>query len=420
MTFEHKKESKLGIIIVTILFIFIFIWMAFFKIELIVKAPGIVIVKTYKKIVKHPKGGIVEKIFIKEGNFVNKNQNLIKIDTKLEQFKLNFFKIKLYQLNLEKKRLLSQLNNSPLQIDANNSYALLQKNIYQYQIKNLNEQINKINYQIKQKQYENKALKSKINSNKEILKTYKEELQEWNKLYKKNLIDKIKILDLERKIYNLKGDINTSKYQINKNLKNIKELQNQIKIIKSNYKNKILKRLNEIETEIPKLTSSIKELNDTIQKSYIKAPSSGYVTDLQIHSPNEVITPQKEIMFIVPKEHKFLIEAHISPTDIDKIKINEKTEIVFNSYVDPSAKPVYGKIIYVSADTIQDKKNPKIKYYKALIKITKDGLKAIKENHFKIVAGMPVTVFIHTQKVTILSYILYPIKQMIKGAFYAN
>lgn len=420
MTFSHIKESKLGIKIIITLFLLIFVWMTLFKVDLVIKAPAKVIVKTYKKTVKHTKGGIVDKLYIKEGDYVNQNQNLVKLDTKEYEFKLYAAQNELNQLQIEKKRISSQLNKSKFLIDLNSSYNKLQYNIYNNQIKNLLEQIKKLQLQINEKKAENESLKAKTEFNQKTLKTYKDELNEWNKLYKKNLVDKIKILDIERKIYNNEGQIKSDNYQIQKNKENIKELSNQIKIIKSNYKKELLKRLNEIETKIPKLISQINSYKDIITKSYIKSPSEGYVTELNIHSPGEVISPQKEIMFIVPKENEYIIEAKISPLDIEKIKLNEKAEINFNAYVDPSAKPVYGKITYISADAIKDKNNPKISYYKVQIKITPEGLKAVKENHFQLIPGMPVTVFIHTKKVSVMSYLLYPVLQMFKGAFYAN
>ena len=101
----------------------------------------------------------------------------------------------------------------------------------------------------------------------------------------------------------------------------------------------------------------------------------------------------------------------------DKVELNQEAEIMIASYVDPSAKPIKGKVIYTSPDVIKTQNK---EYYKVLIKVTKDGLLAIKQNNFKIKPGMPVNVYIKAGKRTFISYILIPIEQMIKGAFHAN
>ena len=141
--------------------------------------------------------------------------------------------------------------------------------------------------------------------------------------------------------------------------------------------------------------------------------------DMKVHSSGELISPHKQILTIVPKNNSYIVEAMISPLDIDKVHINQKAEIMVASYVDPAAKPIEGKVIYVSPDIIKSPDGKK-EYYKVLIEITPKGLQAIKENNFIIKPGMPVTVYIKAGKRTFISYILMPLEQLLKGAFHAN
>ena len=122
-------------------------------------------------------------------------------------------------------------------------------------------------------------------------------------------------------------------------------------------------------------------------------------------------------MYIVPKTNKYFIKAMVNPNDIDKVKIGEMADVNFPSYVDPAAKPIEAKVIYVSADVIKTQKN---QFYKAKLIFTQKGMNAIRENNFKIIPGMPVVVFIKSGRRSFASYILLPIEQLLKGAFHAN
>lgn len=419
MEISYKKDKQFGLLIIAIFFVGVLIWMFISKVDVVIKAPGNLIVSTHKKIVKTLQGGSVDKIYIKEGDFVKKNENLIKLDTKEFEYQLYSTNQTIKQINVEKRRIISELNKSIPKLNKS-FFERMQFQIYFNNKQNIQSKIDKLNFQINQTQQENKALQDKINYNKKILKTYKEELKEWEKLYKKNLANKLKILDLQRKIYKLQGNIESDTVAIKKNKEKIKELSAQKQIIISEYKKKLLKILNDIEVKLPQLISKKDSLEYKIKKSYIQSPSSGIVTDLKIHSQNEIISPNQIIMYIIPKNNKYIVKARISPKDIEKVKLNQKAEIVFSSYHNPSAKPIYGKVTYISADTIRDKKNPRMEYYISYITITKDGIRAIKENHYKLIAGMPVIVFIHVKKMNIINYILTPIRQMFKGAFYAN
>jgi epimerase transport system membrane fusion protein len=114
-----------------------------------------------------------------------------------------------------------------------------------------------------------------------------------------------------------------------------------------------------------------------------------------------------------------VIEAYVLPTDIEKVYKSQKAEISFPAFVDPSALPINGKVIYVSADAILEPKSGN-SFYHALVEVTPDGLEAIKKNGFKIVPGMPAAVFIKTGKITLMEYLMQPIILLSKGIFHAN
>ncbi len=195
-----------------------------------------------------------------------------------------------------------------------------------------------------------------------------------------------------------------------------KKYEISVKTIKSEtvYKNNLFAKII-VSSFISPFFPSTRDIK--IKNNIIIAPSEGVITNLKVHSPKEVIKPHDTIMYIVPKTNKYFIEAMINPTDIDKVHVGQLATVNFPSYVDPAAKPIEAKVIYISADII---KTPKNQFYKAKLIFTKKGLKAIKENNFKIIPGMPVVVFIKAERRSFASYVLLPIEQLLKGAFHAN
>jgi len=419
---EYKKTSLLGVIVIIVVFVFLGGWAVFAKMDLSIKAPGEIIVKTYPKNVEHTKGGKIEQIYVKDGDFVTKNQILITLDTKQLYAKLNSATLEYHHLLASKNRIKAELENKEIIFDKDIEDNIKKNEIklYKNRTANLKKEIKDLNYQITSNKKDIESLKKSLTIKKEILNSYIDELDNWQNLYNKGLTDKTKILDLQRKINQINNDILEINNKITQKNSEIKELQNKIELTKTKNKKELFTKLKDINSKIPSLISTIKITKNEINNSKIVSPTNGIVQNIQVHSAKEIIAPFKQIMQIIPKSDELLIEAKIAPTDIEKVKIKEKAEINFASYVDPSAIPIEGEVIYVSADIIKDPRDPKIQYYKALIKITKNGMKAIKQNKFIIIPGMPVTVFIKAGKRTFISYILYPIKQLLKGAFYAN
>jgi len=426
----HISSKKLGMMTIVFIFGFFGIWSIFAKVETTITAQGKVITDTYNKSIMHPRGGIVEKMYVKEGDYVKKDQPLLTLDSTEDASKLDSY-IKKSDRNyylickLEAESNLSDnLDCSkyhPKIIDKNNSKILEQqvKLFFNSDMKSLKA---KVDLLIKQNQIldiQNQGLKQQIATNQELLASYKKELKKWKTLLKSKAVDELKMIDTQRKIKQMFLEINNLKSKIQENLSTIEANKQKILLEKELFKNQAQKDLNDIRFETSTIQDSIKALTNSIQTATIKAPSAGVVTDMQIHTSQEVVPSQKQIMAIVPENNKLVIEAYIQTTDIDKVYKGQSAEISFPAFIDPSALPIHGKVIYVSADAIPEPKSGQ-SFYHALVEVTPDGLEAIKKNGFKIVPGMPASVFIKTGKITLMEYLMQPIILLSKGIFHAN
>jgi epimerase transport system membrane fusion protein len=426
----HISSKKLGFVTIMFIFGFFGLWSIFAKVEMTITANGKVITDTYNKSIMHPRGGIVEDMFVKEGDYVKKDQPLLKLDSTDSQSELDsnikkndrdYFLVCKFEAESKLENEFDCSRFYPNIIDKNNSVSL-EKQIKAYflsDMRSLNAKIDLLQKKNKILQTQNEGLQKQIKTNKEILASYKAELKKWKKLLKSQAVDEMKLIETQRKIKQIQLDINTLENKINENKVTILTNEQQIVLEKESFSNQAQKDLNDIRFEISVVQNKMKALKNIIKNATIKAPSAGVVTDMQIHSSQEVVPSQKQIMAIVPENNKLVIEAYILPTDIEKVYKGQKAEISFPAFVDPSALPIYGKVTYVSADAILEPKSGN-SFYHALVEVTPDGLEAIKKNGFKIVPGMPATVFIKTGKITLMEYLMQPIILLSKGIFHAN
>ncbi len=426
----HNSSHRMGIITIFLLFGIFGFWSVFAKLETTITANGKVISQSYNKIVMHPNGGIVKNIFVREGDYANKDQSLLELDnttyqtqlaSNIKKFDRNLFTIcrlkaeAAFKQQLDcseyKEKIIDKENLQKLSFDT---HILFSSDIKSLQAKeNLLQSQNEILYS------ENRGLEKQITSNQKLLASLERELKKWNKLLKEDAIDELKVVETQRQIIQSNLQINSLQSNIEKNLATITAHKKQMELERESFKNNALSRTNEFELENQLIDNMIISLKNTIQNSVIKSPSDGFITDMKIHAAGEVVTPQKPIMSIVPSENNLMIEAYILPTDIEKVYKGQKVEVSFPAFVDPSAIPIEGELTYISADTII-RDGSEGSFYKALIKITPKGFDAIKKNNFKIILGMPSAVFILTGKKTLSEYLLHPITQMFKGIYHAN
>ena len=425
-TLSHKQ----GFITIVLIFGLFGIWSVFAQIETTITASGKIITQSYNKSVKSTRGGVVKEIFVKEGDLVKKDQPLLRLESINERAKLSSTVrkhdaniISICRLN-EESKLSKQLNCDALKesLFDPTQFPLLMSEatmLFGSNIHSLDAKINLLKSQNRVSISQNSGLVDQLTSNKKLLASYKKELSKWKKLLKQDAVDELKAVDTQRKIIQTILQLDSIKSRIEENNATIESRKQEIVLAKEQFKNTALTKKNELTLDNKLNYESIIALKDTVESLTIKSPSDGLVTDMKIRSTGEVVTPQKQIISIVPNTKDLIIEAFVIPTDIEKLYKGQTTEISFPAFVDPSALPITGEITYISADILTPE-NSQESFYTIRIAFTKEGLEAIEHNKFKIVPGMPAAAFVHTGKRTLIAYLMNPVIQMFKGIFHAN
>ncbi len=426
----HHSSHKLGVATVLLLFGIFGIWSVFAELETTITANGKVITKSYNKIVMHPYGGIVKKIFVHEGDYVKKDQLLLELDNinylselssntkKLDENLFTLCRLKTEEA-FEQELDCSEYEKKILDRESLLSLSRNAQSLFASDIKYLQAKENLLRSKNTILNLQNNSFDKQISSNKKLLSSYTRELKKWNILLKADAINELQVIKIQRLIIQVEQQISTLESKMEGNIATITSNEIQINLERESFKNRALNSINELELENQLINNTVVSLKNSIHNSIIRSPSNGIVTDIKIHASGEVVTPQKPIISIVPNKNKFIIEAYILPTDIEKVHKGQKAEVSFPAFVDPSAIPIEGNLTYVSADVVAIE-GLEGSVYRALIMITPKGLDAIKKNKFKIVPGMPSAVFIQTGKKTLATYLLHPIMQMFKGIYHAN
>ena len=123
-------------------------------------------------------------------------------------------------------------------------------------------------------------------------------------------------------------------------------------------------------------------------------------------------------MNIVPQDEQLVIEARVSPMDIDRVGVGQLADVQFPSFQQGRLPRMQGKLIAVSPDSLIDERaqNPQ-PYYLARIELLPDGVKALKQQKFELVAGMPANVLIDTGKRSLFNYLTEPLRRASRTAF---
>ncbi len=410
----RKTPTKIRLILffwfITII-IFI-IWASFTKVDEIVRGEGQVIPSGKNKIVQNLEGGIVEKIFVKEGDFLKKGEPLVKIKNQKSLSYLESTKAKIISLKIKIKRLLAESNGSDVLIFPKKFYKLapdIVKNelsLFNTHKQELNSKVSQLKEQLKQKQQELKNAKVSLKLTENSLNIINKELQMTIPMVKQGVKSKIELLKLKREVNKLKNKYESTKLSIPKLQSNIKEIKDKINTLKLKFQNEAKDKLTEVMTEYLSLKAQIQSLKDTIKRTIVKSPVDGVVKKLYVNTIGEVIKPGGNIVEIVPVKNTLLIKTKIKPKDIGFLYPGERAIIKFSAYDYTIFGSMEGKVTLISPDTIEDKRGDI--FYIVYVKTNKNYLEK-NGKKFKIKPGMIANVDIITGKKSVMDYILKPI-----------
>jgi protease secretion system membrane fusion protein len=172
----------------------------------------------------------------------------------------------------------------------------------------------------------------------------------------------------------------------------------------------------EVQADADKLKASGDELTRTI-----RSPVEGQVVGLATQTVGGVIGAGQKLMDVVPRHESLLLEAHVPPHLIDRLKPGQETDVRFSTFAHSPALVVEGKVDSISTDLIVEPGNagaPNNAYYLARISLTDKGLKELGNRQMQ--AGMPAEVVIKTGERTVLNYLLHPLLKRLAASMKRN
>jgi epimerase transport system membrane fusion protein len=135
---------------------------------------------------------------------------------------------------------------------------------------------------------------------------------------------------------------------------------------------------------------------------------------MDMHTVGGVILPGHPILDIVPQKEELIVDAQVSPLDIDRVSVGLIAEVRLTAFTQAITPIIEGKVITLSADRLIDEKTG-ASYYKAYVELTPESYQ--KMAHLELVPGMPVEVLIKTGERTVFQYLTKPIRNAFARAF---
>lgn len=397
-------------------------WAATAELAGAIIAHGSVVVERHVQKVQHRDGGIIAAINVRNGDHVEAGATLIRLDDTVTRAECGIIQSQLVELRGRLARLVAERDQAdrivfPPEIKALPGAASIMAGETRLFVSNREgreSQKQQLELRILQLQEEITGIGAQRDAKLKELNIFREELEQVRQLYNQRLTPLSRVYALEREEARIGGEHGNQVAQGARVAGQISETRLQILNIDLTTRTEAQRELRSVEARIGELVEREVAAKDRLGRTDIKAPQSGLVHELEVHTVGGIITPAEPIMLIVPEGEALSIEVRISPNDINQIHIDQDVRLRFTSFNRRTTPELKGKIVYVSADVSQDPKSRQ-EYYSARAKPL--GTHAWKIDAKPILPGMPVEAFITTVKRTALSYLMKPLVDQFSRAF---
>jgi type I secretion membrane fusion protein, hlyD family len=411
---EDKPLNPLGrIILYLVLAIMVFAtaWLILAKVDVVVSAQGKVIPSGEIKILKPLESGVVSKIFVKESDRVKKGDILIQIDPTVTDASLLSKQDDLAVINSDIALLEALISESNLSKDELNKLNSSQLSLYNSQKQILASTYESNKAKLNSAKLDIKANESEVNRLSLLLNKEEEAKARLQKVL--DLIAKKEYEEVSKNIINLKEQKDIALYRLKESNKKLEEIieenQKAIKTIKSSW---IETSLNK-EKEKRELSAQINAILFSNKTQQIKSPVDGFVGKLLIHTEGGVVSPNDNLISIVPSDAPLIIKANVLNKDIGFLKLGQEVAVKIDTFSFQKYGLLHGNIIEISKDAIEDEKLGLI--YEIKIKPKSLDIKVDGETK-QLEIGMSVIAEVKTGKRRVIELFIYPIiKYMDEG-----
>lgn len=404
-------KSQLIVWVILGVVIWLIVWASHAELDKIIRGDGKVVPSSSIQLVQNLEGGIVEDIFVKSGDKVEKGQVLVKLDN--VQYSSSFGETETQQFDLDARatRLRAQAFDEPFKRPlAINPDAKL---IYDREEKLFTNEYQR--YETTIKIYDEKIAQSRAELNeayanrRQLQRSYDLLTREVNilsPLVREGIASQVDLLKTEREANEALSKLETTRNQIPKLKSVLAESIASRKESIQKFRNEAQKELNEVLAEFEQLENSKTAILDQVTRTSIKAPVAGTISELLISTISEVVQPGSDILKIVPDDDALVLETKILPSDIGFIYPGLVAKVKFTAYDFAIYGGLEGKIEKISADTITDEEGDS--FYVARVRTDKNHL-GTETSPLYLLPGMTATVDIVVGKHTILDYLIKPI-----------
>mgnify|MGYP000063559913 FL=1 len=369
---ERQPVLRWGLYSMALVLIVFVLWASWAQLEEVTTGSGKVIPTSREQVIQSLESGILAEIMVSEGDTVELDQALLRIDDVRQGASVKEGQSKVDALLAAASRLRAESQGSALAFSAD-----LQRRAPDL-TRNERDTFDA----------RRRSLEASLGAQQQALRLANDELRITEPMAAGGYVSDVDVLRIKRTIAEAKGRLSE---------------------LSGKFRADAAAELARVESELAGQRAGLTSREDSFRRTVLRAPKRGVVKNIRINTVGGVIQPGQDLLEIIPMDDSLLIETRIRPSDIAFLRPGLEAIVKVTAY----DSAIYGwlpaKLVQISPDTLRDEVRRDETYYRALVRTDAAALKTPDGKSLPIIPGMLAQVDIKTGQKSVLSYVFKPV-----------
>ena len=335
------------------------LWAIQTEVEITATATGKVIPTGKVRMVQNLEGGIVQDIFVQEGEEVTAGQILLDFEQIASQSEVDEIKTRLEYLRAEILVSEALLEKAPLNFSQdltvkNSEIIEITKKKFEKVKDEFVKETNLVAKAVDAKLRSVKLVESKIGEVNSSLDIINKQISISDDLLAEKITSELAHLDLLRNKQLLIIKNNENAEQIDRLKAEIEQLQLEKDLKKVSFERELSSNLLILIEEEKKYKNRLIRYNDELVRKTVFSPIDGIIKKIHIVTKGGVIKPGQSIFEIVPTQEKLVVEALLPVSDVGFIKTGQTVLLSLQGSSGNHFSPIKGSVIMISPDASEN------------------------------------------------------------------
>jgi len=369
---ERQPALRWGLYSIVLVMLVFVLWAAWAQLEEVTTGSGKVIPTSREQIIQSLESGVLAEIMVSEGDTVEADQALLRIDDVRQGASVKEGQSKVDTLLAAAARLRAESLGGALAFPAEvqrRAPDLIRNEQQTFEARR-------------------RSLDASLGAQQQALRLAQDELRITEPMAAGGYISDVEVLRIKRTIAEAKGRMSE---------------------LNGKFRADAAGELARVESELAGQRAGQTSREDTFRRTVLRAPKRGVVKNIRINTVGGVIQPGQDLLEIIPMDDSLLIETRIRPSDIAFLRPGMEAIVKVTAY----DSAIYGwlpaKLVQISPDTLRDEVRRDETYYRALVRTDAAALKTPDGRSLPIIPGMLAQVDIKTGQKSVLSYVFKPV-----------